>query len=670
MQLIYLSITLLLLWLHLAALTAVAGSMVGSWSIGRAGAVLMVVLSGFFVEHFYGLGALHGWWPLTTVAAVTLLWLRRQQLVGTGFWQAEVVLILAFGYGLIWRLGFPSIYPSSEHVTDLYFIGNYLAGETLPPLDHWFPPYRFDFYYALQHYGAALLGRWFQLSPGLIYNVSFALLTALSLTLAWSFTQHFVQHKAARLLLVAALAVGGTGASLFTYLVIATPENAQPNDVAAVIHERMWGSARFVGNYDQRGNTELAATLFPKTAGGFIARDLPLENFGYQYYVGDYHPPLGGFFLLLLALAIMAVLQQPATSRQHERKLQVLLALSVPAAIATNTWVFPLQAVLVGGWALWRQWLGRCESRLVPDWPALFAGGIGGLLVLYPFLSGFAARSSPTPLRWVTAQDMTPLLPFLALVWPLLILMVLGLFLRESRRIGLLWVLVFGGLLVFSQVVFIDDSSGDQYQRTNTVMKWWGWIWTGGLVTLGALGLGSTKRWARWGAAFALAGTLVYGLSIAQYWRVTEKQDFGRLAADGVYTNDAAARDMFRFLAVAPDGIVLENSYGDSYSDSDVYAAFAAKPSLLGWPLHLITWHGAVDEVWLRRDQIRAFYAGTLSEPSVWLLANDVRYIVWNARDAKTIEVWKRWADALQPAYYWRPFGNVDGKPVGLWVRQ
>jgi uncharacterized membrane protein len=127
---------------------------------------------------------------------------------------------------------------------------------------------------------------------------------------------------------------------------------------------------------------------------------------------------------------------------------------------------------------------------------------------------------------------------------------------------------------------------------------------------------------------------------------------------------------MFRFLAVAPDGIVLENSYADSYSDSGVYAAFAAKPSLLGWPLHQITWRGPVDEVWLLRDQIHAFYDGTLPKPDAWLLAHDVRYIVWNARDAQTADVWERWQQALQPSYYWRPFGNAAGKALGLWVRR
>jgi uncharacterized membrane protein len=387
MQLIYLGVTLFLTWLHLAGLTALAGPVLGSWSIGRAGALLLVVLGGFFVEHFYGLGSLSGVWPLTATIAGIVLWQRRQPLTGTGFWQAEVVLILAVGYGLVWKLGFPSIYPTSERVTDLYFIGNYLAGETLPPLDHWFPPYRFDFYYALQHYGAALFGRLLQLSQGFTYNLSFALLMALPLTLAWSFSRHFVQNRAARLLLVVALAVGGTGASLFTHLIVAPPENAQASDVAALVQDRMWGSARFVGTYDQRGNTRLADMLFPKAKAGFIPRDLPLENFGYQYYVGDYHPPLGGFFLLLLALAIMGALQHQVVQGKYYRNLQVLLALTVPAAIATNTWVFPLQVVLVGGWALWRQWLGRREPLSVPDWSALLAGGIGGFLLLYPFLS-------------------------------------------------------------------------------------------------------------------------------------------------------------------------------------------------------------------------------------------------------------------------------------------
>ena len=55
-------------------------------------------------------------------------------------------------------------------------------------------------------------------------------------------------------------------------------------------------------------------------------QDLPLENLGYQYYVGDYHPPLGGFLLLAMALALMVAVHQAPTAAQRDRRLAALAA--------------------------------------------------------------------------------------------------------------------------------------------------------------------------------------------------------------------------------------------------------------------------------------------------------------------------------------------------------
>jgi uncharacterized membrane protein len=121
---------------------------------------------------------------------------------------AELVFVLAFLYGFAWKFTFPDITPSSERITDLYFITNYLPGNRLPPLDQWYPPHHFNVYYALQHYGAALLGRIFGLDGGTSYNIAFALLMALPITLAWHFASTFIKSRGYRLLLVLALVTG------------------------------------------------------------------------------------------------------------------------------------------------------------------------------------------------------------------------------------------------------------------------------------------------------------------------------------------------------------------------------------------------------------------------------------------------------------------------------
>ncbi len=667
----YYGLTILLIWLQLAAITAAVGPRFGSWALGRGCGILLLVMSGFFIEHFVGLGALNGVWVLSTVLAVFYLRRNWAQLCEGGFLRSEVVFILAFAYGLAWRICYPSIFPTSEHLTDLYFIGNYLGGATLPPLDHWYPPYHFDFYYALQHYGAALLGRIFHLSPGLTYNISFALLMALPVTLAWDIAGRFIATRMPKLLLVAALVCGGTGASVFTPLVFQPADNLPPQAMVDIANGRMWASARFIGKYDQLANTDFAKKwLDLPTREGTEIRELPLENFGYQYYVGDYHPPLGGFFLLLLAIGLICAIETRKEEDSQRRLLlqQGLMGLTVPATLAINTWVFPLQLALVGGWALWRQWHALKDSTRAPSWRALMIGGAAGFALLYPFLTGFASRTLETPIKLV--QLHTPLSSFLILLWPLLLLIGLGLFNRDTRRVSLYFALVFGGLLLFSEFFFVDDPSINQFQRTNSVMKWWGWIWTGGLVALGAPLLAAKQRWMRAVTALALVGTLFYAVYTVNYLRVIPMPMAGKLNADGFYTQQPAVRDMFRYLTNAPRGIVMENLYSEAYNEGGVYATFAAQPLLLGWPAHIVTWHGKVEEAMQRRNKIRYFYSGYLLNPLDWLEENNVSYIVWNARDAMVPDVWQRWKNALEPGYAWHTFGYVNGQQVGLWVRR
>ena len=62
---------------------------------------------------------------------------------------------------------------------NLAMIEAYMRGTRLPAPDIWFPPYRLNFYYSFQHYGAALMGRILLLPTGSAYNIAYCLLVAL-----------------------------------------------------------------------------------------------------------------------------------------------------------------------------------------------------------------------------------------------------------------------------------------------------------------------------------------------------------------------------------------------------------------------------------------------------------------------------------------------------------
>lgn len=669
MSLIYDLLSCALLLLNLAGLTALATRILPYPAIARAGSVLLLCLCFFFVEHFEGLGHLNWLWPITSAGAAALLYQQRHRLRAEKFWQSEIVLLLAFGYALMWRWLFPDIYPSSERVTDLFFIGNYYAGETLPPLNHWDPATRFDFYYAFQHYAASLMGRILGLDPGRCYQLGFALLMGLSVSLAWDFVARFLPARALRALVIATLLIGGTGASP---LIHALYQPALGADSSYDINMGLWSSARFIGGFDQKVSS---AFLVPTPHGPQPSLDLPAETFGYQYYVGDYHPPLGGFFLLMLAIALIGLLESPHKTQEKtlrgEALCQALLALTVPATLATNTWTLPPQILLVVSWVLWRY-----LTRRPLHWGALIAGGLGGALLLYPFLTGFTAKTLVTPIKLVTQQQHTPLLNFLALHWPLLTLFLLGagqgVRNREGRRFFILFSLAFAVVLLLAEFIYIDDPTGGHFDRSNTTMKWWGWVWTGLPLTLGTFLLASPQRWRRRVTIVVLLLVNVYAIDMGRYLLLADKGSAGHLAGDQTYVRDSVMRDMFRYLKQAPDGIVLENIYRDAFTDSGVYALFAVKPVLLGWPSHLVTWTGGNSRIWLLKAQIQSFYAGQMSNPLNWLAGQNVRYIIWTGEDdlEQPAESWGAINKAISDQYQWVDFLGIDNtRHTGLWVR-
>ncbi len=156
MQLIHLLLSLALLWLHLFALRLTLARWLPG-TLARALGVLLCVLLFFFIEHFVGLGDLRGLLPCSTLLAAWLVWRQRSAWLAAR--AEEIRFGLCFAWGMLWKWLFPAIYPTSERVTDLYFVSNYYDGGRLPGPDHWLAGYRFDFYYSFQHYGAALLGR-------------------------------------------------------------------------------------------------------------------------------------------------------------------------------------------------------------------------------------------------------------------------------------------------------------------------------------------------------------------------------------------------------------------------------------------------------------------------------------------------------------------------------
>jgi uncharacterized membrane protein len=677
MYLIYLLSTLLFIWISIAGVTALSHRYLSDMAIARTVGLLLLALLLFFIEHFIGLGKLHWMLPVVVIFSGWIVWNKQINAPKKEFWQSELVFIIAFLYGFIWRYSFPSISPSSEKITDLFFISNYYPGNVLPPLDNWNPPHLFDYYYAFQHYAAALLGRVFNLDIGTCYNLSFALIIALPLTLTWSISGNFIKKKSLRILLVCTLAFGGTGISPILHLALNSPEAPNTEDKVALSQyeyaignysrKNIIASVRFIGGeldkkLSKDNQDNISPSKGPKSNSNNPKQKelmvLPSENFGYQYFLGDYHPTLGGFLLLMLAFALIAHIEKERESRLS----QALLALCVPVMLITNTWAFPLLILFIIGWLAF-----RIIYRQPIDWLALITGGLTGTFLIYPFLAGFTANSLPTPIKFVTGDLHTPAYRFLGLHWPILLLLAFGLFEKRYRRISLTLSATWLMLLLFSEFIYIDDPTGSKYERTNSVMKWWGWIQTGVILTLGAVCLGSSNKWIRWATVSVFLVINIIAVDLAKYWYYTGKHYQGKLAGHYWYTENATNRMMFEYLKEAPKGIVLESILKNAFSNTSIYSIFNHKPVLLGWPSHLNTWHGDIPRIWILKDEIDKFYRGDMDDPLNWLASNNVQYIVFGPNDKD--KYFNKINNEIKSSYIWHEYNHSRQRHIGLWLK-
>ena len=635
-----------LLLVNLAGLSLAAYAISRSWLLARAASPLLVAIP-FFIEHFFGFGALKWVWPLTTIVSIALVLSHRQLL--KLHWRIEAVFHGAFAYALAWRYSFPDIYASSEKICDLTFVANYIHGDRLPPVDRWLPPSSFDMYYSLQHYAAALLGRVLAAPVGTAYNLAICVIVAAAVTAAAGTAWLLVRREEPALLLTIALLLGGTGASPFIRLVMPNPQ--------------LHSSIRFMGS-----------SLSPKLATGPLGEwllhadkvsedsslDLPVELFSYLVGLGDYHPPLSGYLLLMVALLSIAMIE----TGEAARAAHAVLAATVPLTIPANAWDFPMQALLVGGYLLYRIW-----SRKRVEWMTLLAGGAFAAILIYPFVVRFAPHADAlhNALRLVPRGLHTPHFAGLLVFYPLLAVLALNALFGERSKQSSAFCVIWIVLLAASEFFFVDDLYGGKFERFNTALKWWAWIYSGTLLTVGAINLRSPSRICRWGTGAILILISAYGLDLFANLVDPPKPHLGQLDGAAWLRDDAGQRAILEFLKVQPQSIVLQQLVDRSYIAAPAPIIFAGQTALLGWANHEDTWRGYRPDIDLRMNEINRFYTGDLPDSARWLERNRVKYVLWLKDDNEAAGAFEKIDRQIRGRYYWNDYSGGNGLRVGLW---
>ena len=651
-QAIYWAGMLAAVLVNITALTLVALRFIPFPATTRAAGVMSVCLAAFSLEHFVGLGSLFPLFLPLTRWSLFVIWHDRQRFREPSFRTGEIVFLCAVFYGLLWKSVSPDIVENNDRLTDFHLVSNYLSGERLPPLDHWLPYQRLDYYYTFQHYSAALLGRIFGLSPGASLNMAAVILAALVLALAWEILTLLFVRPGLKVLAAVALAIGGTGIAPLFHVVV-SPD-------AGGFHP-FYQNSRFVGWFETSVASNTWRSIFGETRRSVL---LPIETFGFQYAVGGYHAVLSGFLLLFLALAIIVAV--PQASKPVRARLQFLLGVTVPLTLCANAWVFPLQGALVALWKAW-DWLTSCRR----DWFCLVIGAALGLLLLLAPLAGLGSETRHIRLHLVPAAAHAPLLQFLVVHWPLLLLAGLVPFAALWRSLAGFFAVFFVGVLLLTEVLNIEDQGyyGD-FLRFNAALKWWGWIFTGGIFTLSAYLLASSGRAARIAAAVVLVLTSAYLVDIGRYFVRSAKGFSARLDGSAFYARDIGNRRMMQVLAEAPYGIVLEKLYNERPLDTGIYGSFARKPSLIGIPWVLRVWKRDLTELAGLMAEINSFYAGSHADAARFLDDHNIRYVVWSVRESKDTATWATIERSINGTFRWMEFSEKPDTHIGLWIRR
>jgi uncharacterized membrane protein len=652
MSLVFLGLAVASLWINLLGAALAWRRIVDDYAIARVVGALAACLACFFLEHFAGWGPHPPLLPLTTAASVWLIW-RDWRVVGRNG-GTELLFAAGFAYCFLWRYASPDIDDTGEKMPNLMMIEAYMRGTQLPAPDLWLPPFRANFYYSFQHYGASMIGRLLGVGAGVSYHLAYCTLVGFIAVLAGSCVARLCAWRPGRMVCLLSLFVGGSGSVVAAHVLL--------------VHPGMLSCVRFLGGaIEHDPPTWLGSRVIPMIMNPAIpARDLPMEPMSYVLITGDYHPPLSGYLLLALASTLVAA-QATGAAGASRRMNHALLAATVPLALIADAWVFPLLFILVAGWFTYRM-LALEQGFLIPSLTGVAVASV----LEYPYLIEFTQQAimGNAAMGLTQAVDRTPWLGWWLTFWPVAGLLLLGFLGREQRSLALFLIVIWALELAASEFLYNHDVYGGIWSRFNSTLKWWGWVYAGIILTLGARNLGSASRVCRYGTAVLLLPCLVFAADLHRHYNFTARAgSTGVLSGSGWLNRDPIVRDMVLLLAAKPDGIALESGIKMENTESPAIPLFAGKQSLIGWPWHETTWRGDLAEIRERLSHTTDFYDGKLPDPLDWLLHNNVRYVIWLPRDC--VDNDSRFGplnDRIKSRYFWHELYQEKNRfDVGFW---
>ena len=563
-----------------------------------------------FIEHFVALPTLL---PLVIPLVAVLAWLAAKP----GYSKQELLLpslvflgAFAFTFGI--RCLQPDIVPTSDGLADLNKINNYCQGETLPPIDTWLPPYKYEWYYSLQHYAASIIKRLLNIKIGVAYNLAHALLSALT-CVAGAAAAHRISGGKTWITVAVPFLIesAATGSSAYIQLTMHNPN--------------LWLADNLTGAFDDLPNNSPDNPLWKLLAAPHHER-LELQVPGFWTWRDEYHANSSGHFLTLLSVFIVAEL----VSLQKAVWPWIMAVLTPCIAVVASTWAYPLTGLLCGGTIVIALIGGRRPESLGLTALMLFTG----LLSLWPALYDVTSSPEVPGIFWTKPDERAPLIEFLIQWWPILLLWIYGCFLyRELSPAGRWTLFVLPITLITLEIVTVEG-------RYNTVEKLWGYTYGAGLVTffpVVASRVGIPSRILTLILLFVAVVSMSGWLRNANDWlpwgRWPAHAEFS-LEGNHYITADDQKRRMLEVMTRVKHATFLTGKCVDfNYYESPALGVFTENRSYATW-----TYFESVanyrDEAEAREKQNNDFYSGAMTNRLQFLRTHDITGImIWPDND-------------------------------------
>ena len=162
------------------------------------------------------------------------------------------------------------------------------------------------------------------------------------------------------------------------------------------------------------------------------------------------------------------------------------------------------------------------------------------MLLLLSFLGGLGAATNHVQLQFVSSDGRASLAQFLILYWPLIVLTVAVPLAGVTRGLAGFLAALFLALLVFTEVInAYDEAYSGEFIRFNPTLKWWGWIFTGGVFSLSAFLLAGNSRAGRFVAIAVLVLISTFAVNSGRLLAFRSYSSPGKFDGSGYYAREA-----------------------------------------------------------------------------------------------------------------------------------